>query len=471
MILLQLNWEYNAQVGNGSNPDLIHFPNGQSQLFYLKNGSLYGKPTEIVENGEWGNVIMQSESEVSPDSGMSYFHLDTLPGFGAIGGYHADNKHKLIIYEFMFELDIYLNNGSITHSIDNPISSFTLTLENADSENPEHPGNVAMNEETSLLSPGAKVSFKFSMGDSQDFDLGTFYVDRSNFILLAETATVDGRNLIGKALKDQTLNEMATTDYEYVDDIIKKLLQHANIDPNQYEVQDTNTKNWFEFKPNIDVMAAFEEIFKAMINWRIKEEEDGIIVIGAPSFNKFRGSGMYYFYRNQDIFSREIAQDDMGAYRRVCVHDKDFNVKVYKNVETYTGWNLQSNKTLFVQVVDGTRQSEAEQYANEVASRLEQVGKVETFMGPIRPHIMPGDGATIMDNKGNKMLGLITEVTHNFGKKGFITEFTVDSGGRLGKGRLSDYISRITRGVGGGSIGYEDFPIIEDPPEEPPEGE
>ena len=285
----------------------------------------------------------------------------------------------MIIYEFAFEMDIYLNSGSIKHSIDNPISSFTLSLENPLNENPEHEGNVAVNEESSLLSPGAKVSFKFSMGDSDDYDLGVFYIDRSNFKLLSETASVDGRNLIGKALKDQTLNEAYQTGYSLVSTIIENFMLHANLDSNQYLIELSSQSNWFDFKPNMDINGALEEIFKATLNWKIAELVDGTIVIGSPTYGGFVQNSSYVFYRNKDIFSRGIVRDDMGAYRRVCVHTSDFSISAYEDVQAYSGWNLQSNKTLYVQVADGTRLAEATAYAEEIANRLENVGKIESF--------------------------------------------------------------------------------------------
>lgn len=56
-------------------------------------------------------------------------------------------------------------------------------------------------------------------------------------------------------------------------------------------------------------------------------------------------------------------------------------------------------------------------------------------------------------------LGLITEITHSFGKSGFSTSFTVDSGGSLGRGRLSDYIRMIgNERDTAGSVWYEDIP-------------
>ena len=56
-------------------------------------------------------------------------------------------------------------------------------------------------------------------------------------------------------------------------------------------------------------------------------------------------------------------------------------------------------------------------------------------------------------------LGLITEITHSFGKSGFSTSFTVDSGGRLGRGTLSNYIKMIDNKRESGSVYYEDIQI------------
>jgi hypothetical protein len=150
--------------------------------------------------------------------------------------------------------------------------------------------------------------------------------------------------------------------------------------------------------------------------------------------------------------------DDQSSYRKVCVHDAEWTIEVYEDIATYSGWNLQSNKTLFVQVAEGTSLVNATAIAENLASRLESVGKVETFSGPFRPQLLVGDGATIIDGDSTD-LGIITEITHNFGKNGFTTNFTVDSGGRLGRGRLSDYIRVINNQRDeAGSVWYEDIP-------------
>lgn len=457
---MQLTFEYSGQVGSGKYPDFIQFYNTEGQLFCINSGLMEGTPSTRFD-GEFDSPTWLDTAEITPrdDTGLTMLELKNLNGFGIVGSYVTPTEQVMIIYEFQYDMSKYLSGGSIKHSIDNPISSFTLTLENPIDEETEIEGPIVMNEKSTLLSPGAKVVFKFSMGeDGDEYDIGTFYIDRSNYSVLSNTASVDGRNLIGKALKDQTLNENNVISYDIITNIINGILEKANLGIDQYEVEYDATYRRFRFDPSKTVYSALEEIFRTMVDWKMEETVQEEIIVGSPSFGLFPTRGMYNFQRDKDIFSRSITMDDQGSYRKVCVHDSEWNIEIYEDVASFSGWNLQSNKTLFVQVAEGTSISNAQAIATELAGRLESVGKVETFTGPFRPQLLVGDGATIMDSEGNTELGLITEITHNFGKSGFTTNFTVDSGGRLGRGRLSDYIRMIDNRQEVGSVFYEDIP-------------
>ena len=106
-------------------------------------------------------------------------------------------------------------------------------------------------------------------------------------------------------------------------------------------------------------------------------------------------------------------------------------------------------KTLHVTAAKETSAEDAQTYANELAALLGSVGTIETFEGPFRPYLWPGDNARIIGTT-TKFLGVITVIRHKFGKGGFKTEFTVDSGMVAGKTKISDYINKITKAQTGG---------------------
>lgn len=445
MYKLKLNFIEVQEVANGRFPDVLHFFDNEAQVLYLKNGELYGKTTN-TPMGEWKNRMFEDEIKIGFDKNMENLELSSISEFGVFGCYKTGNTHKLIIYEMQIDISQYLNSGNIKHSISSPIATFSLNLENPKNTNPEYKGeNVLISEDFSHLHPGSKLVFKFQMGDSEDYDMGSFYVDRSSYSVLSENVGVDGRNLIGKALKDQSFGNDNIFSFNTLTEAIRKILIDANINPYKILIENTSKKSGFNFGPNMECLSGLEEIFKATLNWKIEELTDGTIIIGSPDYPGFTRRDRFEFYRDRDIFGREITRDDMDSYRSVCVHDKDFNIKIFKDVVGYTGWNLQSKKTLYVEVPEGTTFEDAEEYANELATRLANVGKVETFTGPFKPYLLIGDEAVIINKNGSEELGLVTEINHRFGKSGFYTDFTVDSGGSIGKGRLVDYINQITK--------------------------
>jgi len=452
---MELLIENSGVIASGSNPDLIQFYDTSAEVFFIDAGEITGVPIAKL-NGDYSAPVLDDSVDVSPDTGISNLTIDALNGFGAIGSYLSGTSHKMIIYEFAYELDRFLDSGTIKLSGDKPVTSFTLTLDNPIDEGSDKQLNVAISEKEALLAPGAKVAFIFSMGDAEEeLEMGSYFIDRSDYRVLGETVNVDGRNLIGKALSDQTLDENNVLPFDFIHNVLSTMFEHANLTTDQFLIETSTTQNSFLFEPNTTVMNALQEILKATINWKVEELFDGTIVVGSPSYSVFSQPGTYTFNRGTDIMTRNIARDDMSVYRRVCVHTSDYSVKVYREVSAFSGWNLQANKTLYVSVPDGTLELQAILYAEELALRLGNIGKIESFTGPFRPQLMPGDQAHIVATDGTTDLGVITEVSHRFGKKGYFTDFTVDSGGRLGKGKLSDYIAMITQPRSTGSIGYE----------------
>jgi len=114
---------------------------------------------------------------------------------------------------------------------------------------------------------------------------------------------------------------------------------------------------------------------------------------------------------------------------------------VYAEVTPHEYLAVPANKTYFAEVPNETSKQDCENLAANLALQIGACGKVETFIGPIRPQLIPGDTATI-DPGGN--VGTVTTVKHGFGKQGFYTEFTVDSGDRAG---IATMISMVNASI------------------------
>lgn len=460
---MELIFDNIAIIGAGNYPDFVQFEKTEGQLFFIQDGKLMGTPSEELD-GDFSSPIWRDTDDIAPDTNMTNFELKVLPGFGIVGSYKNGDVHKLIIYEFEFIMDQFLDSGSISYSIDDPITKLNISLKNPLTENPEHPGNAALSElgnDNNLLAPGARIKINFGAGaEDPDYEMGTFFVDRSNFNLLESLISADARNTIGKVLKDQTLDEKNEFWYQPISESIKQLFIDAGLGADKYRIETTTVSRWFTFAPNTKFFSALETMLEALPQWKIVERTDGVIIVGSPTYSGFDTPGTYTFQRNKDIFSRQIVREDDQAYNRVCVHTSNFEKAIYRDVKSFKAWNLQSKKTLYVQIAEGLKYSDLASYAEELATRLEGVGKIESFRGPFRPHLQCGDEAIIQNQNGiEESLGIITEIDNSFGIQGFYTDFTVDSGGTVGKGRISDYITKITTSsqAAGPNTGWDDI--------------
>jgi len=293
--------------------------------------------------------------------------------------------------------------------------------------------------------PASKIKLNFKAGDSDPLLMGSFYVDRTSFTVGRANVSVDARNSVGKYLKDQTFDERNTYSKMQIQLLLAQILTNAGT--TNYYIGEETTELGIEFSPNQDILNGINDVLTTVRDWMIREEPDGKVVVAERIDAAFTQPGTYTFYRNRDVFSRSVTKDDNSTYGRVCVHTSDFSVKAYRPVSSSLGWLPPAQKTLYQQCPDGTTSIQAAALATEIAEQLSNSGEVEEFIGPIRPQLMPGDGAQIIDEDGPNLLGTITTVTHRFGPDGFYTQFTVDSGGKINKPLLSDYLKQISAGA------------------------
>jgi hypothetical protein len=305
------------------------------------------------------------------------------------------------------------------------------------------------NEPLANYPPASFIQLQFRAGDSEPYPMGCFYVDRTQVKAGDPMVSVDTRNSVGKYLKDQTFDERGYYSTATMAALFAQILTNFGI--TNYYVGANTKQLSIQFSPSQTVLDGITDLLKFTTDWMIRENADGKVVIADRDDTEHTQPGKYTFYRNRDIFSREQTKDDSTCYGRVCVHDQSFNIMVYRPVSYTLSWLPPAQKTYYVSMPDGITNADATALATEIADQLSNSGEVETFVGPFRPHLLPGDEAEIMDADGPTLLGVITTVEHEFGKRGFITTVTIDSGGKVGKPMLSDYLAEIANRISQGA--------------------
>lgn len=494
---MQLVFETTRNLGTGNQPSAIHSADNYVQVFHTLSGKINVMSAE-TPLGDWGGLF-GSPYLVCRDEAVQYLKLKYLSGTnlwavwrnkaetsdeGYVAGY---DRHRIAVFTLFQNVSKYLASGSLEFSQNNPVAQLMLELKN--------PNQEVSAEDDAVVIPGSAVSLYFRAGDSDRYPLGKYFIDRNQMSVTGGSTSVEARNAIGKLLKDQTFDEdnsYALSDFELV---LAAMLESAGVTEDKRVIYDSANTIGMEFPEDMTILDGLHTIMDAVSDgslggWAIRESMDGKIVVGPLQWTGHDQPSSYDFQRGTDVFSRDVARDDAESYSRVCV--KTTTESVYRDIEGR--FPLPRKKTLHVTAAEGTTTDDLEQQADMLAGRLSQVGVIETFTGPIRPHIQPGDSATIIDYSSNyvhyyydtaklipltdsfsatetfdmaqpagefilldiiaeadnsvksgtiSLVGVITTVRHIFGERGFSTEFTVDSGGQVGKAQIGDFISKI----------------------------
>lgn len=120
----------------------------------------------------------------------------------------------------------------------------------------------------------------------------------------------------------------------------------------------------------------------------------------------------------------------------------DTNVDVENNmlnpvtvdIPHYSHWTRGTHRTKQISAPSGFTQSQLSDWANSQAKQYQMGGIQETFTSPFRPQLQIGDIAEFEQERSGQTygvtIGYVTSVSHKFDrKKGYSTDFTVDSAG------------------------------------------
>lgn len=422
-----LVWDFYRTVDGASNlGGVIHYYDEMSQSIYLSSGL----KTDVagVPEGHWETADWIEDIQITQDEGISMLRFDH-PSNGILYGVASDGN-ELTFLRYIYGMDIsqIVDSWSWLTQTDNAIAQFDSTVQNIDPE--------IFGAESSLFQPGARIRVHIFMGDSNAYPIGTVWLDESGYGRLENTVKVSGRNTIGYYLKDQTFDDKTIFEGT-TSEVLTSILEYAGL--TNFIIQPLETEKKFEFKPSDTLLKGIETILEFYTTvedkMEIVELTDGTIVIGFDYWvSQYLPRNYYSFDEGREVFKRNTTRASDGAYSKLRVTGKDSDGKeleaVTVEVENFRYWSLGKHRTKHLSAPDGLTQDGLQTWAEAQASIFQYIGVAEDFVGPFRPQLVVGDIAEVVHGETGTSLGVVTQVKQVFDKQsGFVTEFSVDSGG------------------------------------------
>lgn len=417
-------WDFYRAVSGASGLGTVQdYFDSESQSLYLDGSGELKTRVAFVQDGDWQGATPGSEITVLDGdyTGSSWIAPSDELLFGVIG---TDSGITLLRYRIANILTDYLHSGTIKSRVDSQIVQASLTLAN--------PGESVVFSGNSIFEPGARLTISVSMGDSELYPMGIFYLDDVDFDAHSPTFPLSGRNTIGYKLNSQTFDN----DVEFTGtgkEVVEWIFGLAGV--TDFVVGPSDYSQTWTFQPNDTLYKGLQQVFEFFAPWNMIELPDGKIVVGYPAFlAEYQQNSVYQFSGGTDIFRRKTKKAADAAYSKVRVTGKAADgtelAPVLLSVQAFSHWALGSHKTKHVKAADGMTQAELQAYAEQLAAELAHIGVGESFTGPMRPWLLCGDVASISwDGQTSTDLGLVTSITQHFGVSGFSTDFAVDSGG------------------------------------------
>lgn len=425
--------------GAGHFPQAVHDINNKLCIFSLTdNGTISCAETD-PPMGIYDNLVFKNRGRCSPDENISLPSIKKVAHFGAYGFWSAESDHRFIIYMVPTDISRAFVNGSVQIGIGSEVSSLSCNLINIQGQ--------LLNRYRALVTPGTRLEIHFSLGNSPDLTLGIFYIDRANVAYPEETVSVSGRNAIGKLLKEQTFDETTSFDTGSLQGNLKAILEYAGVE--NFFVGDNTDNKPLNFESETTILEGLKYAYSMIDGWQLAETSSGVVGISAVDDARFDRPSVFAFERDHTCWNYNIEYDDSDAASRVCVWSQltgegqeNQTRRVYVDVQYNRWWVQPMHRTLYVQTIDDATDEQINHIATSLAKSLEITGRIETFACIFTPQLTLGDEVHITNSRGaSETIGTVTDVKHTFGKGGFFTSFTVDSGGRRSRARLSDLIA------------------------------
>lgn len=442
---MALTWDFSRELTAGALGNSLYFFDEMYQALYLSSGVLTTQ-IGLIDDGDWSALSRQSALSLD-ESGVSSLDVEhESNGYLILAG-RQDGKVVVWIYDYMADVTDWLSSGTWKLQPDNPIKAGNVTLLNADMD-------AYRRSAYTLFSPGARLRLQYISGDSDPFDIGAFYIDTSPYEVGAESFTFAGRNQIGFLLADQTFDENNVFSSITRTDLVRTILTNAGVpDDRMVVMSDTTVVDSKTFEDDSTVQSGLEDLCD-MWGWYYDDMPDGRIVVGDEAYVRgiIGATGIYEYTLDEDLYSLSLTRTASDAYSRVCVKRQGDNWRrIYGDVPYYAGWFVGAHRTYYQEVPEETTNAEMDRVLTDLIEGMQYTGITETFVGPLRPHLQPGDVAIVTEYGEDRIVGIITDITHSFGSNGYTTSFTVTSGGTISDPESPTTVATKYKGQLGGA--------------------
>ncbi len=438
---MEIVWDFARQLDTGVTPgNTTSYFDEMCQSFYTDSGTIRTQVGEL-NFGQWENLTRDPEQIIS-DSGYSILDIEHHYNGHVWGTAQHNADVVLLLYAYMMDVTNWLKSGEQQLQADNQIKTGRVTLLNVDKSQFED--NVF-----TLFAPGNRIIMNFMSGDSDQFEMGQYFIEDSPYAEATADFTFSGRNRFGFSLSNQSYDER-TTYTGTLTDIFTQMLLDAGVESRYILVETTASTGSFTFNESDKYINGIPDAL-AIADWYADDKPDGTIVVGSSEFvrTNVASTGIYSFSRGSEIFTRSLNRKIDGLYSRVCVRRNGTNPrKVYADVPHYDGWYISGHRTFYQNVPDATSDTDMDRISTQLVDGMQYSGVVEQFDGPIRPWLQIGDVAYVTGGDSPRVAGIITNIQHSFGDSGYFTSFSVTSGGTISNPDnpetvMSQYVGRM----------------------------
>jgi len=430
---MQLTFEYTRDLGLGSSPQAVHMMDNTLRVIFLdSDGKVQG--LEVYPPfGLYDTLEFSQTGRLSADTSVTHPSIKKIAHYGAYGFWCTGDMHRFVMYMLPFDVSKTLIDGNISYAKDSFVSQLSLSMQNI--------GGQLVGSHRSVVSPGSRLDLVVFFGN-QYIELGRFYIDRVAAGYPDMKVTVSARNALGKLLKDQTFDQDNIFEEATLMENFIAVLELAQV--GEFFVADPQ-KNWkLQFKQDMSILEGLTQVVQLLPQWQVKENTDGVVGIGPITDGRFEQPGTYVFESDKTCWSYDVEYDDEQTYSKLCITCADPPNCLFRQLPPHRWWVPPANKTLYINLPDGTDVAGMNAFADELEQAIAVAGRMESFAGKFTPHMVIGDAVELIETDGtHSFIGTVTSVKHQFGRSGFFTGFTVDSAGRRGKPFLKDLVSEV----------------------------